>query len=339
MLLLLCSGLAAENLEKTQKKELEAQVKTMTAEAQSLERAGQLAEARIKYAESQALIEVKDVTDALKHLDEEIQKRVKNALNDSRKLYESHKFKEAATSLDQAMKLQAFQPVLAYDLALCYHQLGDRNKALEYLGKAKAGTPDPKQKQKLLQMLTFFTTGESGLSLNDSDRERVSRVNHLADSVGLEASLEDEAGEETSFTDVEHSVIAASQSGAAFPRPRIGSGPHSNTNASHRSSLCNALVELKSALAASPAATFDLANCAESNGRTAEAVRLLQKYLEMSPNALDAGEVHTPHRRSEVTADSARTEWSGCPPAVCIGLLRSGRAQIRSRAGRPHQGR
>ena len=96
----LCSGLAAENLEKTQKKELEAQVKTMTAEAQSLERAGQLAEARVKYAESQALIEVKDVTDALKHLDEEIQKQVKNALSDSRKLYESHKFKEAAAALD-----------------------------------------------------------------------------------------------------------------------------------------------------------------------------------------------------------------------------------------------
>jgi hypothetical protein len=52
------------------------------------------------------LIEVKDVTDALRHLDEEIQKRVKNALSDSRKLYESRKFKEAAASLDQAMKLQ-----------------------------------------------------------------------------------------------------------------------------------------------------------------------------------------------------------------------------------------
>jgi len=36
----------------------------MTGEAEKLERAGQLAEARAKYAESQALIEVKDVTDA-----------------------------------------------------------------------------------------------------------------------------------------------------------------------------------------------------------------------------------------------------------------------------------
>jgi len=97
--LALCSTLAAENLEKTQKKELEAQVKTMTAEAERLAKTGHLAEARIKYAESQALIEVKEVTEALKHLDEEIHKRVKITLSESRKLYEAHKFKEAATAL------------------------------------------------------------------------------------------------------------------------------------------------------------------------------------------------------------------------------------------------
>jgi hypothetical protein len=70
LIFMFCSTLAAENLEKTQKKELEAQVRTMTAEAEGLAKAGQLAEARTKYAESQALIEMKDVTDALKRLDE-----------------------------------------------------------------------------------------------------------------------------------------------------------------------------------------------------------------------------------------------------------------------------
>jgi tetratricopeptide (TPR) repeat protein len=293
LILLLCSGLAADNLEKTQKKELEAEVKTMTGEAERLERAGQLAEARAKYAESQALIEVKDVTDALKRLDEEIHKRVKDALNDSRKLYELHKFKEAAALLDEAMKLQAFQPVLAYDLALCYHQLGDRNQALEYLRKAKTGTVDPKQKQKLLQLQTFFTTGENGLSVNDSDRDRINRVNNLADSVGLEASLEDEGGveESPSETDSPSSETPSVQPGTQVvlktDRPV---GPHSDAHAGHRSSLCNALLELKGTLATSPSATFNLANCAESNGRTAEAVRLLEKYLEIAPNALDGEE-------------------------------------------------
>jgi tetratricopeptide (TPR) repeat protein len=293
LIFLLCSGLAADNLEKTQKKELEAQVKTMTGEAERLEKTGQLAEARAKYAESQALIEVKDVTDALKRLDEEIHKRVKDALNESRKLYELHKFKEAAALLDAAMKLQAFQPVLAYDLALCYHQLGERNQALEYLRKAKTGTVDPKQMQKLLQLQTFFTTGENGLSLNDSDRDRISRVNNLADSIGLEASLEDEGGAEESFSEADSpssetpSVQPETQVVLKTDRP---ASPHSDVHAGHRSSLCNALLELKGTLATSPSATFNLANCAESNGRTAEAVRLLEKYLEIAPNALDGEE-------------------------------------------------
>jgi len=138
VIFLLASGLAAENLEKAQKKELEAEVKAMTAEAQQLERTGQLAEARIKYAESQALIEMKDVTDALKHLDEEIHKRVKDALGDSRKLYELHKFKEAAAGLEESMKLQAFQPVLAYNLALLL-PTGRTQQSSRIPGKGQSG--------------------------------------------------------------------------------------------------------------------------------------------------------------------------------------------------------
>ena len=83
------SGLVADNPEKAQKKELEAQVRAMTREAQGLESAGRLAEARAKYAESQALIEMQNVTDAIKRLDEEIKKRVSRALDDSTKFYEA----------------------------------------------------------------------------------------------------------------------------------------------------------------------------------------------------------------------------------------------------------
>jgi tetratricopeptide (TPR) repeat protein len=57
--------------------------------------------------------------------------------------------------------------------------------------------------------------------------------------------------------------------------------------------LCNALGDLKGALVNRPSGVFDLANCADSNGRAAEAVRLLEKYLEMSPSALDGDEVRT----------------------------------------------
>jgi tetratricopeptide (TPR) repeat protein len=284
----LCSALLADNLEKTQKKQLEAQVKSMTGDAQKLEKAGQLAEARIKYAESQALIEMKDVTDALKRLDDAIQKRVKEALSKSHKLYESRNFKAAAAALEDAMKLQAFQPVLAYDLALCYHQLGDRGQALEYLRKATTGTIDPKEKQKLTQLLTFFTTGENWITANASSKDRIVRVNQLSDSIGLEASLEDKGGIEESF--FEDDVPTASSPIPVSLKTSTPANTHSNINAGRRSSLCDALAELRTSLANSPSTTFNLANCAETNQRTAEAVRLLERYLEIAPNALDAEE-------------------------------------------------
>ncbi len=301
--LLLSSALAADNLEKTQKKELEAQVKTMTAEAQRLEKAGELAEARAKYAESQALIEMKNVTDAIKHLDDEIHKRVKDALNESHKFYEARKFKEAAAALEEGMKLRALQPVLAYDLSLSYYQSGERGKALEYLGKAKSGTADPKQKQKLLQLATFFTTGENGMPGNHGEKDRIGSVNRLTQSIGMEASLEDAEGDEDSAAESDDVPVddaspdtsngpLAGPAPAAALKPSSSASSHSNASASRRSSLCNALGDLKGALSGSASGSFDLANCAETNGRAAEAVRLLEKYLELAPAALDSLEVH-----------------------------------------------
>lgn len=294
----LCPVVAADDLEKSQKKEMEAQAKAMMREAQQLEKSGQLTQARTKYAESQALIEMDGVTDALKHLDDEIRKRVRDALNEAHKLYEARKYQEAAAVLDQGMKLEAYQAVLSYDLALCYHQLGDRAQAVEYMRKASAGTPDRKEKQRLLQLLTFLTTGESGASVSNGDKDRVNRVNVLAESVGLDGSLEDEGGAEETFADGEAVPAGGGAgqlvNGAAATTPAKTDKPAgtggASTNAARRSSLCIALADLKVGMASSPATTFNLGNCSETNGRTAEAVALLEKYVALTPTALDAEE-------------------------------------------------
>src|SRR5215471_4056164 len=186
----------AENLEKAQKKELESQAKALIAEAKGLEKTGQLAEARAKYTESQALIEINEATDAIKHLDDEIHKRIKNQLNESRKLYEASRFKETAAALDESSKLGAFQAVLSYNLALCYHRLGEREKALEHLQKAIDSTPDPKRKQKLQELLTFFVTGENANTVPEHVKSSISQVNLLTEGVGMDASLTDDQGEE-----------------------------------------------------------------------------------------------------------------------------------------------
>ncbi len=300
MLLVLLSACVAvaDEAEKSQKKEMQAQAKAAMKGAASLEKSGQLAEAREKYTESQALFESGDATDAIKHLDEEIRNRVKDSLNQAHKLYDQHKFKESAAALEETMKLGVDQPVLAYDLALCYHQLGDRDQAAEYLRKARAGTHDPKQKQRLLQLLAYVTTGENGSPASDSDRDRVNRLNQLADSIGLESSLLDDAGGEEEYPPAASDDPASQPAQAAqlaahsLAKPGGHGGTNSQTNKGPRASLCNAMGEFKTASAKSPSVAFNLANCAETNGRTAEAAQMLEKYLEIAPTALDAADAH-----------------------------------------------
>jgi len=87
-------------------------------------------------------------------------KRVKESLNEARKLYELHKYKEASMLWNAAMELEAYQSVLTYDLALVTTSFGERDKALEFLSKAKTATIEPKQRQRLMQLLTYFSTGK-----------------------------------------------------------------------------------------------------------------------------------------------------------------------------------
>ena len=291
---ILTCGLAAENLEKTQKKELEGQAKALIAEAKDFEKSGQLPEAREKYAESQAMLETNEATNAIKHIDEEIHKRVKDSLDGSHKLYDARKYKEAASMLDSNMQYGAMQSTLSYDLAICYYQLGERHKAIENLDKAISGTQDPKEKEKLRELLTYFSVGENGVSIGpNNNKEQISRINTFIGNVGWETSLEDQNGEE----EQEGSFAEAGGTAPQIPSP-VALKTSDSRNAEilptavRNSSLCTALDDAKTTLANSATVAFDRANCAETNGRPAEAVHLLQKYLEMSPDALDAQNVH-----------------------------------------------
>jgi tetratricopeptide (TPR) repeat protein len=289
ILLLSCGPLTAENLEKTQKKELESQAKAIIAEAKSMEKSGRLADARTKYVESQAMIEMKDAASAIKRLDEELHKRIKEELSRSRKSYEARKYKEAALALEEATKLGSFEGVLSVNLALCYYQLGDRDKAVENLDQAITDTPDPKKKQKLQELMTFLTIGENGKAAAEDETKQIAQFNHLAELTGFDASLEDEEGaeEETAFSesDLPSPQLIAAKFTSTAPAP----APHAkHAVAARKSSLCTALEGLKGEAAAGAAAVYDRANCAEINGRPTEATRLLGKYLELAPQAFDA---------------------------------------------------
>src|SRR6202051_1416809 len=125
--------IAAEDLQKTQKKELESAAKALNQEAKSLEKSGKLVEARLKYAESLGYIEQKEASQAISRLDDRLKSDVKATVASVQKMYEAEKYKEAAEALEKPWNLEPFRPVLAYNLALCSNQLGERQKAAEYL--------------------------------------------------------------------------------------------------------------------------------------------------------------------------------------------------------------
>src|SRR5437868_8617194 len=151
LLLLSAPAVFADDQEKAQKKALEQQANELIREAKDLEKSGQLLEARSRYASSQAFWETKDATQAIKHIDEEIHRRVKDALRQAHKLYDQGQFKPAAEALENALKLGESTAILSYNLALCYEHTGDKAASLAYLDQAASASPNPKQRLKLQQ--------------------------------------------------------------------------------------------------------------------------------------------------------------------------------------------
>jgi tetratricopeptide (TPR) repeat protein len=280
--LLLLSPVFADDQEKAQKKALEQQAEELIKEAKALESSGQLLEARSRYAGSQAFWETKDATQAIKHIDEAIHNRVKDALRQAHKLYDQGQFKTAAEALESASKLGESTAVLSYDLALCYQRTGDTAASLAYMDQAVSATPDPKRRLKLQQIRTALVTGEQSIVWKDADRGRIDNVNGLVDSIGFEASLDE--GPPTLQRDPD-------KPGSPVVPATFTSSSSSGASSRRSASLCQAFKNLGTLPANSPTFSFDLANCAEDNDRPAEASALLTRYLEMSPKAVDADRV------------------------------------------------
>jgi len=299
---------AASDLQKSQKKDLESAAKALNAEAKALEKSGKLIEARLKYAESLGYIEEKEASQAISRLDDKLKNDVKAAIVSAQKLFDAGKYEEAAQVLEQAWNLQTAQPLVAYDLALCYNHLGDRQKAAEYLDQAIAGAGGPKIRARLKQTRTSFTTAETTTPNNDSTKKQLELFDHLAETLGNGSSAEDELGDEEVLVEGDALDPSAPVRGGVMKftatDPARGGG-----KTSRFSSACTALQSMKETLANSPAAVFDLANCAEDNNRPEEAIRFLRRYLELAPTALDAASVS--QRVAELDALKALPTQSG----------------------------
>ena len=282
----------AEDLQKTQKKELESSAKTLIGEAKSLESSGKLVEARLKYAESLGYIELNDATQAVDRLNKELLNQAKAAIQTAKKHYDAGKFRDAAKALEDAQQLRTSQLLLTYNLALCYKQLGDHQKAADYLDQAIVGASTPKLRSRLSQMRTVFTTAETPTTLNDNAKKQIGVFDHLAETVGNGSSVEDELGDEEVQAEDDQKpsqspAPARSSTAVNFTptdKPQGGKG-------GRFASACATLQNMKDTAAASAGTSFNLANCAENNNRPEEAIRYLRQYLKQSPSALDAARV------------------------------------------------
>ena len=280
---------AAEDLRKTQKRELETAAKALNEEAKALEKEGKLVQARLKYAESLGYMEEREAISAITRIENKLKEDTRSAITAAEKLYESGKYREAADALEAVWTLATMKPVLAYNLALCYRQLGDRQKAVDYLDQAIAGAGGPKVRARLKQTRTILTTAESPAAQVDPIKKQLELFDHLVDTLGNGSSTEDTLGDEEILLEGDAPDPTASVHNAT--KKFTATDPAGSGKANRFSSACAALEGLKAVAGNSPAAVFDLANCSEDNNRPDEAERYLRRYLELSPQALDATRV------------------------------------------------
>ena len=264
-------------------KSVQNSVKAMNKDAKRLEQSGRLVEARNEYTQSQAILATKDAEKGLERVNSKLRDQVKKDLAQAGKLYAAGQFQAAAGILEGALALETSTAIIQRNLALCSYRQGDSAGAAELLGQAINGTPDPRTREKLLELQGVVITGETVTSLGKDKEQRLADFNLATFKLGAGATLDDP------------------DPSPDAPQPGNPSGPSPEPDARvARTRPCTALESLKGDLARAASGVFDLANCAETNSRTEEAAKLLDRYLELAPKALDHDEVQS--RRGEMQA-------------------------------------
>jgi tetratricopeptide (TPR) repeat protein len=121
--------------------------------------------------------------------------------------------------------------------------------------------------------------------LNDVSKSRVAEFNTLASKLDMESPTSEAASPED---DSNHGAVVQAALKSPLPPAPQPQGPPKKTS---EVSLCDRLKELRSSLPQSPAVIFNLARCAEQEGRVEDSVQLFNQYLQLAPNAVDGQDV------------------------------------------------
>ena len=246
------------------KKDQEVHAKALAAAAKALEDKGQLKEAENEYAAAEAIISTSEGRSGLDRIRKAEAKKFQSAMAEARTLYDTGKTSDAITKLKEAQPLAPGNPAIDYNLALCYAKLGDRSNAVAHMDVALASLPEnDKNRDQLEQVRSAMMTGEAPPVLTPEAKQQVDSFNQL--------------------TARSQSLIPAESNET----------PTNNASAANASSgvPCTQLKDLETSLPKSPSVLFNLAKCAEEDGRQEDALRYLNQYLATAPTAVDKEDV------------------------------------------------
>lgn len=247
------------------KKEREAQAKTLTDEAKSLEDKGQLKNAEHNYTSAESIISTRDGRSGLDRVRKAEVNKFQGLLTEARSFYDGGKISEAVKKLEEAQTFDSGNPALHYNFALCYSKLGDRIKAVAEMDQTLALLPEnDKNRDQLEQVRSAMMSGETPPVLSPDAKQRVESFNLLTTKSRLLSGSENDEGTPASPT----------------------------TIAQPAQSPCTQLKELEQSLPKSPSVLFNMAKCAEEDGRQEDALRYLNQYLATAPTAIDKDDVN-----------------------------------------------
>jgi tetratricopeptide (TPR) repeat protein len=247
--------------DKQQTKAKEAEAKRLTSLGRTAEKQGRLLDAREQYLASEHVLFTTDAAKGLERIAEAADLQVKTLMADAAQAYGAENFQKAAQLLETAGALHPGNLSIACNLALTRYQQGNRDDALPMLDRCVGALRDKEPRRQLAELYTALVTGDRLNVVPSGTRQQVARLN---DAILKESDKDVPDDDDADVT----------PAGVVGP---VG--------------LCTQMKAVQGSLLKNPAMLFNLATCAESEGRLGDASRLLTEYSQLVPTAADNDEV------------------------------------------------
>ena len=281
LVLLLTSAGPVSAADKQQRKAKEAEAKRLMSLGKAAEKQGHLIDARAQYLAAEHVVYTEDAEKALQRVAEAADQQVHSLMDRAAQAYAAEQFASAAQLLESAGDLHPGSLAIGCNLGLTRYQQGNRDEALALLNECVAAMRDKDTRRQMGELATALGTGDRLSVVSPAARQQVARLN--------DAILHDVGDDRESRDEV------------ALPL----------------TTMCGQMKQLQAGHPKNPALLFNLAKCAESDGRLDDATTLLTQYVQVAPGANDLDEVQARLVLMKALSARARAEGNGGPRGLC----------------------